>query len=68
MGMELIQAFNLEEAILGIGKMIFNMERVLKNGKMKATMKENFNMERKVELVNRNGQMVLFTVVIGKII
>jgi hypothetical protein len=68
MGLELIQVFNLEEAILDIGKMIYNMERAKKNGKMKATMKENFNMERKVELVNKNGQMVLFIVVIGKII
>ena len=48
MGLELIQVLILEEAIQANGKMIYNMEKELKNGKMTVIMKVNSYLVKRV--------------------
>ena len=66
MGLEPTPALTLEAATQATGKMIFNTAKVLKNGKMTATMKENSFMERRVVLVDKGGQMDQYTLGTGR--
>lgn len=52
-----IKAYKLVEFIWDTGKMIYNMGKGLRNGRMEVSTRDNFSTEKRMELANRFGQM-----------